>query len=107
MVHYYNFHLFLHHLYNFLPSTKVFLFNLGRYRLDQQHIANKDKKKRLGDILRDKVGPLNIVVCFRAEDLQEILRNEGTYPYRVAFTTIKAYRATRKQWYSTSGLLSV
>ncbi|KAG8188716.1 hypothetical protein JTE90_003972 [Oedothorax gibbosus] len=80
---------------------------VGQYRPDQQHIANKDKKKRLGDILRDKVGPLDIVVCFTVEDLQEILRNEGTYPNRVPFTTVKAYRATRKQWYSTSGLLSV
>ncbi|GFQ86909.1 probable cytochrome P450 49a1 [Trichonephila clavata] len=80
---------------------------IGRFRLDRQHEANEEKRKLCGDILREKIGSLDIVISFRAEDLQEILRNEGTYPYRVEFTSIRAYRESRKHWFSTAGLLAV
>ncbi|GFT29902.1 probable cytochrome P450 49a1 [Nephila pilipes] len=80
---------------------------IGRFRLDRQNEANHEKHKRFGDILREKFGSLNLVMCFSAEDLREILRNEGTYPHRVEFTSIKAYRESRKHWFSTSGLLAV
>ncbi|GBM25942.1 putative cytochrome P450 12a4, mitochondrial [Araneus ventricosus] len=66
---------------------------------------NRDKRKRLGDIIREKLGPIDAVLCFRAEDLQELLRNEGAHPHRIEFSTLKAYRESRNKWFKTSGLL--
>ncbi|GBO45004.1 hypothetical protein AVEN_94282-1, partial [Araneus ventricosus] len=76
-----------------------------RYDSDRQHEMNRDKRQRLGDIIREKLGPIDAVMCFRAEDLQELLRNEGVYPHRIEFSTLKAYRDSRKEWFKTSGLL--
>ncbi|GBM18605.1 putative cytochrome P450 49a1 [Araneus ventricosus] len=78
---------------------------IGRYDSDRQHEMNRDKRQRLGDIIREKLGPIDAVMCFRAEDLQELLRNEGVYPHRIEFSTLKAYRDSRKEWFKTSGLL--
>ncbi|KAF8795077.1 putative cytochrome P450 301a1 like protein [Argiope bruennichi] len=78
---------------------------IGRYNSDRQQEMNHDKRVRLGDIIREKLGPIDAVMCFRAEDLQELLRNEGTYPHRIEFSTLKAYRESRKEWFKTSGLL--
>lgn len=80
---------------------------IGKFRLDRQHEANQEKRKLCGDILREKIGSLDIVITFSADDLREILKNEGTYPHRVEFTSIKAYRESRKHWFSTAGLLAV
>lgn len=80
---------------------------IGRYSNERQHEANRDKRKLLGDIIREKLGPIHAVVCFTAEDLEVVLRNEGTTPYRFEFSTLKAYRESRKEWFDTSGLLVI
>ncbi|KAG8178823.1 hypothetical protein JTE90_015376 [Oedothorax gibbosus] len=79
---------------------------IGKYDINRQHLATRDKRQRLGsDIMREDFGPFEAVLCFLAEDLQEILKNEGTYPSRMEFSSLKAYRELRKEWYTTHGLL--
>ncbi|XP_054706268.1 probable cytochrome P450 301a1, mitochondrial [Uloborus diversus] len=46
-----------------------------------------------------------MVITRRAEDMETIARNEGVYPQRGEFSSIKAYRTSRKQWYKSTGLL--
>lgn len=82
-----------------------FFFNLGTYGLNQQHLGTMDRHRLLGDIYREKFGPLNIVMLFRPEDVEAIFRNEGPYPSRGEIDSLKAYRNSRKKWYSTTGLL--
>ncbi|GFS75721.1 probable cytochrome P450 301a1, mitochondrial [Trichonephila clavipes] len=80
---------------------------IGRYSVERQHEANRDKRKLLGNIIREKLGPIDAVICFTAEDLEVLFRNEGTTPYRFEFSTLKVYRESRKEWYNTSGLLVI
>ncbi|GFT88830.1 probable cytochrome P450 49a1 [Nephila pilipes] len=80
---------------------------IGRYSIERQHEANREKHKLLGDIIREKLGPINAVVCYTAEDLKVLLRNEGNTPHRIEFSTLKAYRESRKEWFNTSGLLVI
>ncbi|GIX91132.1 probable cytochrome P450 49a1 [Caerostris darwini] len=80
---------------------------IGKYSLDRQHDTNRDKRQRLGDIIREKLGPIDAVICYTAEDLQELFRNEGLHPHRIEFSTLKAYRESRKEWFNTTGLLVV
>ncbi|KAF8785926.1 putative cytochrome P450 49a1 like protein [Argiope bruennichi] len=79
---------------------------IGKYRIDEQHKANKEKRKRYGDIFREKIGKLDIVVTFSAEDMHEIYLNEGRDPFRVNFESVVAYRKSRPHWYSTAGVVS-
>lgn len=64
-----------------------------------------DRHRLLGDIYREKFGPLNIVMLFRPDDVETVFRNEGPYPSRGEIDSLKAYRNSRKKWYSTTGLL--
>ncbi|GFS57376.1 probable cytochrome P450 301a1, mitochondrial [Nephila pilipes] len=80
---------------------------IGRHSNERQHEANRDNRKRFGNIMREKLGPIDAVVCFTAEDLKVVLRNEGSTPHRIAFSTLKAYRESRKEWFNTSGLLVI
>ncbi|XP_054706267.1 probable cytochrome P450 12a4, mitochondrial isoform X2 [Uloborus diversus] len=71
---------------------------VGRYSTAKFHKAAHEKRKRFGDIHREKFGALDIVFSFRAEDMETVSRNEGPYPNKAEFTTIKAYRESRKEW---------
>ncbi|GFQ64655.1 probable cytochrome P450 301a1, mitochondrial [Trichonephila clavata] len=80
---------------------------IGRYSIERQHEANREKRKIFGNIIREKLGPIDAVICFTAEDLEVLFRNEGATPYRFEFGTLKAYRESRKEWFNTSGLLVI
>ncbi|KFM67014.1 putative cytochrome P450 49a1, partial [Stegodyphus mimosarum] len=91
----------------FIGTAWVFLPIVGRYKMDKLHLANRHKRQLLGggDILRDKFGHLHMVFCFRPEDLEIVFRNEGPYPNRMEFSSMKTYRDSRKQWYKTNGIM--
>ncbi|GBM75806.1 hypothetical protein AVEN_105726-1 [Araneus ventricosus] len=79
---------------------------IGKYRLDEQHKANVEKRRQYGDIFREKIGKLDIVVSFSAEDMRQISINEGRHPFRVKFDSVVTYRKSRPHWYSTAGVVS-
>ncbi|CAL1276899.1 unnamed protein product [Larinioides sclopetarius] len=80
---------------------------IGRYPLDRQHVGYSEKRKIFGDIHREKIGKLDIVITYNADDFRVIQRNEGKYPYRVEFDSVKAYRKSREHWFSTTGLMAL
>lgn len=77
----------------------------GKYDISKQHLAAIDKRRRLGDIFREKFGSLNMVISFNPDDMQVIFKHEGQYPSRGEFSSLKAYRESRKQWYTTTGIM--
>ncbi|GFQ86911.1 probable cytochrome P450 301a1, mitochondrial [Trichonephila clavata] len=80
---------------------------IGRYSIERQNEANREKRKIFGDIIREKLGPIDAVICYTVEDLEVLMKNEGTTPHRIEFSTLKAYREYRKEWFNTSGLLVI
>ena len=77
----------------------------GLYDISQQHLAALDKRRRLGDIFREKFGSINMVISFNPDDMQTIFRHEGPNPSRGEFSSLKAYRESRKNWYKTTGIM--
>jgi cytochrome P450 len=88
-----------------IGSSWVLLPVVGRYNTKKLHLANRQKRQLYGDIWREKFGHLNIVTSARPEDMENVCRNEGPYPNRGEFESIKAYRESRKQWYKSTGLI--
>ena len=89
---------------------EVFIFFLsknisGLYNVHKQHIGTLDKRRRLGDIFREKIGPINLVVSCNPDDMQVLFKNEGLYPTRGEFESLKAYRESRKNWYTSTGVI--
>ncbi|XP_054706842.1 LOW QUALITY PROTEIN: uncharacterized protein LOC129216650 [Uloborus diversus] len=89
----------------FIGTAWTFFPIIGIYSTSTLHLASRDGRKRFGDICRQKIGSLNIVLSFRAEDMETLSRNEGPYPFRGDIASLKAYRESRKQWYSSTGLM--
>lgn len=85
--------------YKFLPCF------LGRYKLQLSHKADLHKHEKYGDTVREKFGSLNVVNSFLPETMEIFFRHEGQYPFRGEFSTLKAYRESRKQWYKTTGIM--
>lgn len=77
----------------------------GLYDVHKQHIGSLDKRRRLGDIFREKIGPINLVVSCNPDDMQVLFKHEGLYPTRGEFESLKAYRQSRKNWYTTTGVI--
>lgn len=78
---------------------------IGHYKISKLHLAALENRKRFGKIYREKFGSLNLVMISNPEDVETILRNEGPFPSRGETESLKTYRNSRKQWYSTTGLL--
>lgn len=68
-------------------------------------VSSLDKRRRLGDIFREKIGPISMVCSFNPDDMEVMFRHEGAYPTRGEFESLKAFRESRKQWYKTPGIL--
>lgn len=77
----------------------------GKYDISKQHLAAIDKRRRLGDIFREKFASINMVISFNPDDMQVIFKHEGPYPSRGEFSSLKAYRESRKDWYTTTGVM--
>ncbi|XP_054718545.1 probable cytochrome P450 301a1, mitochondrial [Uloborus diversus] len=89
-----------------LGSAWVFLPIVGRYSLQKLHLAWVDKQRLYGDVIREKFGPLEFVFSFNPEHLDVVYENEGPYPSRGEFDTLKFYRESRPKWYKTTGVLA-
>ncbi|KFM82863.1 putative cytochrome P450 12a4, mitochondrial, partial [Stegodyphus mimosarum] len=89
----------------FIGTAWAFLPIIGRYKMDELHLALRHKRQLLGDVIREKIGPFNMVISFCPEDLETIFKYEGPYPNRSEISSMKAYRESRKEWYKTTGLL--
>lgn len=80
---------------------------IGRYTPDQGTLAFKDRRRRMGNIYREKIGSDNIVTSFSIQDLAKILKSEGPYPNRGQVYSIAKYRKSRKHLYSDTGLFNL
>lgn len=81
-----------------------FSITTGKYDHKQFAKVLLEKRKKMGDIYREKFGFYNMVVTFNADDIRTMFLHEGTYPVRMEMETLKAYRGSRKEWYTTLGL---
>lgn len=88
-----------------IGTAWIYLPVVGLYDIHKQHLASIDKRRRLGDVFREKIGPLNMVCSFNPDDMQVLFKHEGEYPTRGEFESLKAYRESRKQWYTSTGIL--
>ncbi|XP_035214006.1 probable cytochrome P450 12a4, mitochondrial [Stegodyphus dumicola] len=88
-----------------IGTAWAYLPIIGRYKMDKLHLATRHKRQLLGDIIREKFGHLNMVATFNPDDMETVFRNEGPYPNRSEFSTMKAYRESRKEWYKTTGIM--
>lgn len=97
-----------------IPSLRVlplvgtswaFMPIIGRNKLNRLHLALRERRELLGDIYREKFGSLNIVIIFKPDDAETTFRNEGAFPSRGELESLKAYRSSRKQWYSSTGVM--
>lgn len=88
-----------------LGTSWAFMPIIGRDKIDTVHLASRERHRLFGDIYREKFGSLNIVVTFKPDDIEAIFRNEGQYPNRGELESMKAYRNSRKQWYTSTGVM--
>ncbi|KFM74193.1 Cytochrome P450 302a1, mitochondrial, partial [Stegodyphus mimosarum] len=88
-----------------IGSAWVYMPVIGRYSLQKQHIADRHKYAVYGEIVREKIGHLNFVHCYNPEAMEVLFKHEGQYPNRGEFSTLKAYRKYRKEWYKTTGVM--
>lgn len=91
----------------FIHSVLYLPFNrfLGRYSTKKLHKADIHKQRVYGDIVRERYGNVEFVTCYDPEAMSVIMEHEGSYPARSDFSTLKAYREKRKEWYQPPGIL--
>ncbi|XP_035220008.1 LOW QUALITY PROTEIN: probable cytochrome P450 12a4, mitochondrial [Stegodyphus dumicola] len=65
-----------------IGSAWVYMPLIGRYSLQKQHIADRQKYAQYGDIIREKIGHLNIIQSYNPKTMEILFKNEGQYPTR-------------------------
>ncbi|KAI8510675.1 hypothetical protein Bbelb_115910 [Branchiostoma belcheri] len=56
----------------------------------------KERTKTYGNIYREKIGPMDLVVISDPKEIERVFRNEGRYPERQPLLSVKIYRELKK-----------
>lgn len=88
-----------------LTWNKWFLLFSGKYNINKLHKADIDKYYRYGPVVREKFGQIEIVSSYDPETMQILAENEGVYPSRSDFSSLKVYRQMRREFFEPEGFL--
>ncbi|XP_019631487.1 PREDICTED: cytochrome P450 10-like [Branchiostoma belcheri] len=56
----------------------------------------KERTKTYGNIYREKIGPMDLVVISDPKEIERVFRNEGRYPERRPLVSVQIYREAKK-----------
>ncbi|XP_019623431.1 PREDICTED: LOW QUALITY PROTEIN: probable cytochrome P450 49a1 [Branchiostoma belcheri] len=56
----------------------------------------KERTKTYGNIYREKIGPMDLVVISDPKEIERLFRNEGRYPERQPLLSVEIYRELKK-----------
>lgn len=69
--------------------------------------ADLHKQRTYGDIVREKFGSFEVVSSYHPMTNRVLQVHEGRFPARAEFTSLKAYREARREWYQPLGLVAM